>query len=80
MELYDAADGLLMRVNFHFAPIAFNNCNMMTHITVDVTNDPWGHQEQQMKQSEEDPLIKTFDCYRPKQVSEHKLQVPDPAC
>lgn len=75
--LYDAADGILMRLNFHTAREVLNNLGgtrvIMKDITVEVTGSPWEYQAPEEQPAGTDPLAKSFDCYRPKQVSKSKL-------
>lgn len=71
-RLYDAANGILMRINFHTARGAYDYDGYsrvtMQDITVDVTHSPWEYQAPEGQAAGTDQHIKTFDCYRPKQV------------
>ncbi|ROV98720.1 hypothetical protein VMCG_06793 [Cytospora schulzeri] len=69
--LYDAADGVLMRLNFHVAREVYNEFGhtreIMKDITVEVTDSPWEYQALENQPARVDSWIETFDCYRPKQ-------------
>lgn len=75
-QLYDASDGILMRINFHISRKALYYLQEyqgmrvnIKEITVEVTDNPWEFEAPKGQPAGEDLLIKTFDCYRPNQVS-----------
>lgn len=66
-QLYDATDGILMRLNFHTASEVYNDFGwtrlIIKNITVEVTDNPWDYQGSAGQPAGTDPLIKVFDCF-----------------